>query len=215
MWPIRVYDRRLGEHDWLHDLLYDAWLERLFLAVPRGCLRFVIVVFLDHTHLLFLLSMMVCHCGLLYVMRLVEPDWLHGLLYDTQLVDCDKNWHIIWQETCRVRLIMRHIMSSEICWMWLIAWPILTDDLLSMICWLSHCVMRLVEFDWFGEICPKLADYDWLRDMHVLYDTRHVEYDCLCTLLYVTRFDVWWVWSFVWSIYDKRLVEYDWLLGLV
>ena len=28
-------------------------VERLFLAVPRGCLRFVIVVFPDHTHLLF------------------------------------------------------------------------------------------------------------------------------------------------------------------
>ena len=31
-------------------------VERLFLAVPRGCLRFVIVVFPDHTHLLFLSS---------------------------------------------------------------------------------------------------------------------------------------------------------------
>ena len=31
-------------------------VERLFLAVPRGCLRFVIVVFPDHTHLLFLIS---------------------------------------------------------------------------------------------------------------------------------------------------------------
>ena len=30
-------------------------VERLFLAVPRGCLRFVIVVFPDQTHLLFLL----------------------------------------------------------------------------------------------------------------------------------------------------------------
>ena len=29
--------------------------ERLFLAVPRGCLQFVSVVFPDHTHLLFLL----------------------------------------------------------------------------------------------------------------------------------------------------------------
>ena len=28
-------------------------VEQLFLAVPRGCLRFVIVVFPDHTHLLF------------------------------------------------------------------------------------------------------------------------------------------------------------------
>ena len=29
-------------------------VERLLLAVPQGCLRFVIVVFPDHTHLLFL-----------------------------------------------------------------------------------------------------------------------------------------------------------------
>ena len=29
-------------------------VERHFLAVPQGCLRFVIVVFPDHTHLLFL-----------------------------------------------------------------------------------------------------------------------------------------------------------------
>ena len=31
-------------------------VERLFLAVPRGCLQFVIVVCPDHTHLLFLLE---------------------------------------------------------------------------------------------------------------------------------------------------------------
>ena len=42
----------------LIDLLYlSSWclvmVERLFLAVPRGCLQFVIVVFSDHTHLLF------------------------------------------------------------------------------------------------------------------------------------------------------------------
>ena len=29
-------------------------VERLFLVVPQGCLQFVIVVFPDHTHLLFL-----------------------------------------------------------------------------------------------------------------------------------------------------------------
>ena len=28
-------------------------VERLFLAMPRGCLQFVIMVFPDHTHLLF------------------------------------------------------------------------------------------------------------------------------------------------------------------
>ena len=32
-------------------------VERLFLAVPRGCLQFVILVFPDHTHLLFLTSL--------------------------------------------------------------------------------------------------------------------------------------------------------------
>ena len=31
-------------------------VERLFLVVPRGCLRFVIVVFPDHTHLLYLVK---------------------------------------------------------------------------------------------------------------------------------------------------------------
>ena len=31
-------------------------VERLFLVVPRGCLRFVIVAFPDHTHLLFLVK---------------------------------------------------------------------------------------------------------------------------------------------------------------
>ena len=29
-------------------------VEELFLTVPRGCLQFVIVIFPDHTHLLFL-----------------------------------------------------------------------------------------------------------------------------------------------------------------
>ena len=36
-------------------------VERLFLAVPRGCLQFVIVVFPDHTHLLFWKSHALAH----------------------------------------------------------------------------------------------------------------------------------------------------------
>ena len=31
-------------------------VERLFLAMPQGCLRFVILVFPDHTHLLFFIN---------------------------------------------------------------------------------------------------------------------------------------------------------------
>ena len=49
-----------GKRDLVAWLNLSSWcivmVEQLFLAVPRGCLRFVIVVFPDHTHLLFLTS---------------------------------------------------------------------------------------------------------------------------------------------------------------
>ena len=44
---------------WKGARLWSSWclvmVEWLFLAVPWGCLRFVIVLFPDHTHLLYLL----------------------------------------------------------------------------------------------------------------------------------------------------------------
>ena len=42
----------LNLSSWCHLMV-----ERLFLAVPWGCMRFVIVVFPDHTHLLFLTTL--------------------------------------------------------------------------------------------------------------------------------------------------------------
>ena len=49
----------MGKRELVALLNLSSWclvmVERLFLAVPRGCLRFVIVVFPDYTHLLFLL----------------------------------------------------------------------------------------------------------------------------------------------------------------
>ena len=48
----------MGKRELVALLNLSSWclvmVERLFLAVPEGCLRFVIVVFPDHTHLLFL-----------------------------------------------------------------------------------------------------------------------------------------------------------------
>ena len=48
----------MGKRELIALLNLSSWclvmVERLFLTVPRGCLQFVIVVFLDHTHLLFL-----------------------------------------------------------------------------------------------------------------------------------------------------------------
>ena len=48
----------MGKRELVALLNLSSWclemLERLFLTVPQGCLRFVIVVFPDHTHLIFL-----------------------------------------------------------------------------------------------------------------------------------------------------------------
>ena len=48
----------MGNRELIALLNLSSWclvmVERLFLAVQRGCLQFVIVVFPDHTHLLFL-----------------------------------------------------------------------------------------------------------------------------------------------------------------
>ena len=50
----------MGKRELIALLNLSSWclvmVERLFLAVPRVCLQFVIVVFPDHTHLLFLES---------------------------------------------------------------------------------------------------------------------------------------------------------------
>ena len=50
----------IGKRELVALLNLSSWclvmVERLFLAVPRGCLRFVIVVFPDHNHLLFLVE---------------------------------------------------------------------------------------------------------------------------------------------------------------
>ena len=50
----------MGKRELVDFLNLSSWclvmVERLFLAVQRGCLWFVIVVFPDYTHLLFLIS---------------------------------------------------------------------------------------------------------------------------------------------------------------
>ena len=47
----------VGKRELIALLSLSSWclavVERLFLALPRGCVQFLIVVFPDHTHLLF------------------------------------------------------------------------------------------------------------------------------------------------------------------
>ena len=61
----------MGKRELIALLNLSSWclvmVERLFLVVLRGCLQFVIVVFPDHTHLLFFKqnsrfqSVTICH----------------------------------------------------------------------------------------------------------------------------------------------------------
>ena len=50
----------MGKRELITLLNLSSWclvmVERPFLAMPRGCLQFVIVVFPDHTHLLFFIN---------------------------------------------------------------------------------------------------------------------------------------------------------------
>ena len=54
----------MGKRELVTLLNLSSWclvmVERLFLTVPGGCLRFVIVVFPDHAHLLFLTLLRMC-----------------------------------------------------------------------------------------------------------------------------------------------------------
>ena len=83
----------MGKRELIALLNLSSWclvmVERLFLAMPRGCLQFVIVVFPDHTHLLFLwifyvfVLSCVCYvfvCVCLYVLcgHLLGKGWPLG-----------------------------------------------------------------------------------------------------------------------------------------
>ena len=67
----------MGKRELIALLNLSSWclvmVERLFLAVPRGCLQFVIVVFPDHTHLLFL-GARPGKCHLLYSRQTFFPE---------------------------------------------------------------------------------------------------------------------------------------------
>ena len=56
-------------------------IERLFLAVPRGCLRFAIVVFPDHNDFLFLISKFQVGFKSLLCQGLSEPEFYGDLCW--------------------------------------------------------------------------------------------------------------------------------------
>ena len=94
----------MGKRELIALLNLSSWclvmVERLFLTVPRGCLQFVIVVFPDHTHLLFL----------------IEKNWVLifvRFLY-LQLVLCEvvQCWKVTM--LCKVTIHTWHVIKSAI-----------------------------------------------------------------------------------------------------
>ena len=71
----------MGKRELIALLNLSSWclvmVERLFLAAPRGCLQFVIVVFPDHTHLLF---------SYLHVGYIPLRDWIPAFIQNVFLI---------------------------------------------------------------------------------------------------------------------------------
>ena len=82
----------MGKRELIALLNLSSWclvmVERLFLAVPRGCLQFVIVVLPDHTHLLFLFVWQyvtyVTNFKVFYILLNSLNDTSKGILYHFQ-----------------------------------------------------------------------------------------------------------------------------------
>ena len=68
----------MGKRELIALLNLSSWclvmVERLFLAVPWVCLQFMIVVFPDHTHLLFLLSIIILFSATHIYFQVVGSD---------------------------------------------------------------------------------------------------------------------------------------------
>ena len=72
----------MGKRELIALLNLSSWclvmVERLFLTVPWGCLQFVIVVFPDHTHLLFLLQNWKL---IIYTLLVSTPMYVYSFYY--------------------------------------------------------------------------------------------------------------------------------------
>ena len=80
----------MGKRELIALLNLSSWclvmVERLSLAVPRGCLQFVIVVFPDHTHLLFWNSLhTVCSCHFQFIVPVKVLSLISSTILTVQM----------------------------------------------------------------------------------------------------------------------------------
>ena len=107
-----------------------AMVGRLFFAVPRGCLQFVIVVFPDHNHLLLLEGLLVLQCYITASDRISSIQTLEGLLilqsstsyhrnYDHGEEECSEMSGILFRDTkvswgvCTRRVWLKGLTSKK------------------------------------------------------------------------------------------------------
>ena len=73
--PFSIAIILMGKRELVALLNLSSWclvmVERLFLAVPLGCVQFVIVVYPDHTHLLLLMSCVFKHNMLATIIMMI------------------------------------------------------------------------------------------------------------------------------------------------
>ena len=92
-------------------LVVVGWL---FLAVPRGCLQFVIVVFPDHTHLLFLTRFHMKYQALFCFLKVVTVQSLYNTPhYNT---DLDITCHGVAKKKVNHGILQRNYKKMTIKW---------------------------------------------------------------------------------------------------
>ena len=130
----------MGKRELIALLNLSSWclvlVERLFLTVPRGCLQFVIVVFPDHTHLLFLyLKFVSCLCPLSFDLKCsmisTRPCQWWSLNWFEYLMNPILSW----------RLIMKWFLRSFSPFRWFIQEGLLsvTSESMCTNYWLTAC----------------------------------------------------------------------------
>ena len=109
----------MGKRELIALLNLSSWclvmVERLFLAVPRGCLQFVIVVFPDHTHLLFIIIFMCIYSFYSFCWNNIR--WLCCQIMYISIVIIYESVIIcmyIWQETVQFTSI-KYMLCSVLC----------------------------------------------------------------------------------------------------
>ena len=105
----------MGKRELVALLNLSSWclvmVERLFLAVPQGCLQFVSVVFPDHTHLLF--------CAASH--QSMDFGGLYRTFYDIRiaqfllifLVLQVQKWKMANRLCCKLSALSKHVKRYE------------------------------------------------------------------------------------------------------